>query len=756
MYKDFLKKIYQQQQLPKDVKLFTTGISCKHSIKLAVINKKDEQTDETTNIYGLSEEVLSEKGLIALNDILKPDQDGKPVQYVLIDGAPGIGKSTLALELCHKWEELDSLKQYDLVVLIRLREKKAQNAHCFEDLLPCDDKMKAKKLLHAIGEGEGVLIVCDGFDELPQEQRQEGSVYIDLLQGKLLQKATVIVTSRPSASSDIWRYCEKKTIRHLEIVGFTETEIEQFAKSVFSGAILKNFLSYITSTPHIYGMMYIPLNAVIVAQIYQDHYNATTPFPKTMSQLFDALTRVLICRHLVSTRQVPHDFKMPSSLHCIYDISKLSLQVVLKFLELAKVAYEGICRNTFVFTDFDEGFDHLGLMNTSTRLNILGHKSSFTFLHHTLQEHLAALHIANQLSSELDSLELQQLLEKKDVLVRFLAGMCDDDHEYSQALRKWFAKFLGQICFDRSHALQLVHCAYECSNIMQDLEVQYSEENAYIVVEPKIGIDWYAMGHCISHFDERWGLHVTSLREENVNLLVQGLSSSANVQGRIQHLHISKSDLPIHQVLASFRNALQLRSLELQYVNVNEEDEAVLRQLIAPETELKSLSVRTVNDYTHTSSFIPMLLDDSSLEELLVRTGSKANIDTELLPRENTNLKKLTISCELVQPLAALLLNTSLTHLVVISLVYDSDLPIFTSLIQSHSTLQVLELGLIVNYTSTPKPTYAPLESASDNLHQLARVSASCRQLKKLKLHEVDYKYNLPKQFQENSIIVCC
>ena len=112
-------------------------------------------------------------------------------------------------------------------------------------------------------------------------------------------------------------------------------------------------------------------------------------------------------------------------------------------------------------------------------------------------------------------------------------------------------------------------------------------------------------------------------------------------------------------------------------MNVNEEDAAVLRQLIAPETGLKSLSVRTVNDYTHTSSFIPMLLEDSSLEELLVRTGSKANIDIELLPHENTNLKKLTISCELVQPLKALLSNTSLTHLVVNSLVYHNDLPIF-------------------------------------------------------------------------------
>ena len=97
--------------------------------------------------------MLSEKGLVALNDILKPDQDGnKPVQFVLMDGAPGIGKSTLAWELCHKWEELDSLKQYDLVVLIQLREKKAQNAHCFEDLLPSDSyNFDIKRLLHAIG-----------------------------------------------------------------------------------------------------------------------------------------------------------------------------------------------------------------------------------------------------------------------------------------------------------------------------------------------------------------------------------------------------------------------------------------------------------------------------------------------------------------------------------------------------------------------------------------------------------------------------
>ena len=35
---------------------------------------------------------------------------------------------TLAWELCHKWEELECVKAFDLVVLVQLRERSAQEA----------------------------------------------------------------------------------------------------------------------------------------------------------------------------------------------------------------------------------------------------------------------------------------------------------------------------------------------------------------------------------------------------------------------------------------------------------------------------------------------------------------------------------------------------------------------------------------------------------------------------------------------------
>ena len=757
-YKDFLTRIYCRSPLAHEEKLFFDYEKWRRYIELAIIEKDDEtSTTAAVNIFrgkNMAKEILTP--IVTLNDILKPGKDGESVQLVLIEGESGIGKTTVAQQLCHKWakEELDSVKEYDLIVLVPLRKRRAQTAEEAEHLLLCDRSLDMKDVMTKIGRGERVLIVCDGFDELPSEQLKESSVYVRLFNGELLPKATVIVTTRPSASDVFKRVCKQRIDRKLEIIGFTEAGITEFAESIFSDDDLNGFLSYLADNPSIYNLMYLPLSAIIVAKIYQEDYKTRK---KPLSQLFDAFTRVLIRKHILSKhRKEVYSITFP--LTSLKNIDKLPHAMAPHFHKIAKMAYDGICANENVFINPEprpgEKLENLELMREVKCHNVHGHYFTYFFFHHSLQEYMAAIHIATMLSGKLASLRLQ--FKEKHMITRFLAGICHaNQYEHSHDLLKWLVKFLGGNCFDRSGAQQLIHCGFECPSIMERLEVPYSEENPFIVVEPELGTDWYAMGYCISHFDERWGLHVTSLKEENVNLLFKGLSS-ANVQGRIQHLHISKSDLPIYQVLASFRKGLQLRSLELQYVNVNEEDVAVLRQLIAPETGLKSLSVRTVNDYTHTSSFIPILLDDSSLEELVVRTGSKANIDTELLPHTNTNLKKLTISCELVQPLKTLLPNTSLTHLVVNSLVYDSDLPIFTSLIQCHSTLQVLELGLVVNYTSTPKPTYVPLESASDNLNQLARVSASCCQLKKLKLHEVDYKYNLPKQFQENSTIVCC
>ena len=56
---------------------------------------------------------------------------------ILIEGAPGGGKSTLALHICHQWAQGASwLAKFDIVILAYLQDKEIQNAKTLADIIP--------------------------------------------------------------------------------------------------------------------------------------------------------------------------------------------------------------------------------------------------------------------------------------------------------------------------------------------------------------------------------------------------------------------------------------------------------------------------------------------------------------------------------------------------------------------------------------------------------------------------------------------
>ena len=281
---------------------------------------------------------------ITLKNILK--SECQPGRRVVIEGEPGIGKSTLAWEVCHKWEELDSVKQYKLVVLVDLKQKRAQKATCLSDLFIPFENINLKEVISEIGNGEGVLIILDGFDELPNHQQQEGSVYTKLIKHKeLLPEATVIITNHPSVSANL--YLQKYAMdRQLEISGFTAKGIEEFVRNV---QISNNaaFEQYIDSNPVIKAMM-IPLNAVFVASIFDNFLKTESPYPATMTQLYDALIRSRIRHRLIEKKIVQADYRMPPSLYSINDINSLPSPAPDQLRKLARIAYEGLRDEQYV------------------------------------------------------------------------------------------------------------------------------------------------------------------------------------------------------------------------------------------------------------------------------------------------------------------------------------------------------------------------------------------------------------------------
>ena len=169
--KQYLQSVYRARVLaPADKYLPTLKAPF---INLAMIKYSPEQRDEFTRqtLHGGVDQILQSKTPINIEYLLTPEEGGRPVRFILVEGPPGNGKSTFAWEVCRRWDEIESLRDYDTVVLLKLREKWVLNAASLYDIFRYDyDPELPKIILQELAKthGKNVLLVLDGFDEVSQ------------------------------------------------------------------------------------------------------------------------------------------------------------------------------------------------------------------------------------------------------------------------------------------------------------------------------------------------------------------------------------------------------------------------------------------------------------------------------------------------------------------------------------------------------------------------------------------------------------
>ena len=406
MYKRYLKSYYNARALaPADKYLPTLKVPY---INLAMIGRtyyNSQQRDEFTRqtLHGGIDQILQSKTPISIDDLLTPEDSGRPVRFILVEGPPGIGKSTFAWEVCRRWDEIESLKDYHTVVLLKLREKWVLNATSPSDLFrfPPEPEL-SKGIARALNfyDGHNLLLILDGFDEV-SHSFHENSVIKSILCRQLLPGCTIILTTRPSAMYVLRRICQPEVDKHVEIIGFTEEERVRYITEVFSKEpeLQVNFLKYMFLVPHIKSMMYIPLNCAIIAQVYYESQSSHhLAIPKTRTQLYKALTNSLLVRHM-KMKEGNHEYTsmLPEGL----DDAHME-----KFKILARFAFDTYHKDearkvTFFTEDIPEGLVHFGFMNESTEMYASqGIGRTFSFLHLSLQEYLAAWHLADNYSVE--------------------------------------------------------------------------------------------------------------------------------------------------------------------------------------------------------------------------------------------------------------------------------------------------------------------------------------------------------------------
>ena len=333
-------------------------------------------------------------------EILSPLENSEGSSFILIEGAPGIGKSVLLQEIAYRWANKEILQNFELVLLVCLRSPSLQQIQSVDDLLQliCIGDKHAAEIVSACVQylfangGRSLLFLFDGYDEYP-EHLQESSLVADILKHRVLPQCGLVVSSRPHASGDF----HKQAAIRVDILGFTETERENYIKKALPDQPhkIKELTQYLHQQPSIDSICFIPFNMVVLLYVYK----LGIALPKNSTELYHHFICSTIKRHLSKlsqplTQSITELTNLPEPYNrIIQQLSKLSLEA-LNNNKLIFTLHEitASCPDIAVIPGAINGF---GLLQAIQHFGLYMKTMTLNFIHFTIQEFLAAHYISH-------------------------------------------------------------------------------------------------------------------------------------------------------------------------------------------------------------------------------------------------------------------------------------------------------------------------------------------------------------------------
>ena len=487
---------------------------------------------------------------LAYGDLYKGESGKERVRKVLVEGDAGIGKTTLSISLSEDWACGELFQEFELLLLLSLRQKEVASAGSLRELLKLFHS--SPRVCESVAsyledeEAKKVLIIADGWDELSESERREGSFLYQLL-FKLFPFMSVVVTSRPSASAPLHNLpCID---RFVEVSGFSKDDIKEYIQSEFSRDQEKGrrLLEQLEHNPLIGSTCSVPLNCAIVCHLWHTLEEA---LPSTMTQLYTKLILYVVCRNLRKLEAYGPTFGMSS-----FDELPEGLQQ--SWWLLCQFACEALDKDDIVFSKkelleffpqglaFDDKILCFGLLQSAETVLDVTCVVSFNFVHLTFMEYLAALYLSRQ---PLDR-QLQFLKKPRFTMVaRFLFGICfSRPGGVTQYLdvKQVIQCVAGTNKYNKNE-LSLCHCAFEAqNNSINDKVIQVLTDNP-----SSSGVDF---GSPRTAHDCAAVLYVIDNMQECDSLDI-GFSNSGISENQIRTLT---------DIIASKHGKLQVKKLDL-------------------------------------------------------------------------------------------------------------------------------------------------------------------------------------------------
>lgn len=795
-YANFLRAVYATSPVARADKFPPTP--SKVYIRLALVKKEvvsrvDADKFTCLTLKGDIDQILQVKEPIEMDEILKVDDT---TRLVVVEGAPGIGKSTLAWELCRQWPALDSLKRFSLVILHRLRETGVQSATKIRDLFPCEDDPELSSLVAQQVRrlnGEGVLLVFDGFDELPSSFRKTlDSLVMRIIAGEILPRVTVLVTSRPSATADLQSVFQTAISKHVEVVGFSGKEIDDYVKSIFGSKpeTMASFNSYLSVNPVVKGMMYNPLNCTIIVGVYQETAESGKPVPHTQTQLYTELTLCLLCRHL-GAKGDPLAKMLPDRLEDLPREGDLYLQLV----KVGKLAFEGRLREVVIFKTLPEGCSDLGLLVEHTALYTRKETSTFNFFHLTLQEYMCAFYFSQLPPTEQKTLFTEYSdSERMNVAWRFAAGLTQMKNIGWDVVKRLVIEsdYLSEVEDDEAltvkgsvveeigpHVVEddckvlvnpfLIQCLYEardiqsCKSVFTHQCVVLDTEDVQIM-SGLSNYACYALGYCISVHNNTWNLDMPGTPGEGLEMLGHGMKCVDYGGGLVDglNLHFCKGIMNEvkHFLQMPHEILMHIKSLNLMECDIDQAGFENLAECIPYLTSLISLDVSS--NPGSTAKLLQALKRHGKLQNLDMQhtLGSRDDVVALLdLVQPPSCLRVLSVSSKVnadqsapQEGLTKSVLSQSSLDTLKIQLTSSDESPL-----DYIETISASITNLELNSSTSECPTSSPHQPLDQSSTKSSRVKGGTKLSRILRENTSlkDLKLNIPLDREEVRDIVC-
>jgi Ran GTPase-activating protein (RanGAP) involved in mRNA processing and transport len=556
-------------------------------IRLELVEKKERVYPNEDQREG-----VIKRTVLAYRDVFKAGIEKKAVRKVLVEGGAGIGKTTLCIAISEDWANEKLFQQFKILLLLPLRHPKISKARSLSELLKLlhSSKSVCESVVNYLQEeeGENVLIIADGWDELDKSQQRAGSFLYELLLMEL-PFSSVLITSRPSASDPLRKHMD----RFIDVLGFDKENIEEFIVAEFADNLQKatGLSEQLESNPLLESVCSVPLNCAIVCHLWR---TLREVLPTTMTELYRKIMLNFILRNIRKT-DIYHDIKL------LTDFDSLPDDLQQSWWQLCEFSFQALIKSQIIFSreDLGEFFSRevpvderllfFGLLQPVETILETGCGVAYHFLHLTFQEYLSALYLVKYpldkfpMSSD-NSLLYQALSGNFSMVWRFYFGSYFHESKKHKPDIKLVKKHISGIrSFIKHDDLLLWHCAFEAkSKDIVDLALEfayysddtiddqfYKNYNIIDFSESSNAYDCEAILHGISNIEHcnteiRFGN--CSVREKQIETLGEILAEKEKTI-QIMGLDLSGNKLTDRSVCNLFKHSsiafLSLGSLNL-------------------------------------------------------------------------------------------------------------------------------------------------------------------------------------------------